>query len=112
MKEELGRIWKLITFEASWLEEGVCCSLRVLLALTFCLAVIEARGATGSGTGLFLEANGGKSGWLCVVIFSEFSGLESPRLDCVSSLELSSVEVYKKGELASTSMFAEAHKDR
>ena len=96
MKEELGRIWKLITFEASWFEEGVCYSLRVLLALTFCLAVIGARGATGSGTGLFLEADGGESGWLCMMIFSEVSGLESSRLDCVSSLEVSSVEVYKK----------------
>ena len=96
MKEELGRIWKLITFEASWFEEGVCYSLRVLLALTFCLAVIGARGATGSGTGLFLKADGGESGWLCMMIFSEVSGLESSRLDCVSSLEVSSVEVYKK----------------
>ena len=97
MKEELGRIWKLITFEASWFEEGVCCSLRVLLALTFCLAVIGARGATGSGTGLFLEADDGESGWLCMMIFSEVSGLESSRLDCVSSLEMSSVEVCKQG---------------
>ena len=112
MKEESGRVWKVITFEASWFVEGACGSFRVLLVLTLCPALIGARGATGSGTGLFLEADGGKSGWLCVVIFSEFSGLESPRLDCVSSLELSSVEVYKKRELVSTSMFAEAHKDR
>ena len=96
MKEELGRVWKVITFEASWLDEGACGSFRVFLVLTLCPALIGARAATGSGTGLFLEADGGKSGWLCMVIFSEFSGLESPRLDCVSSLELSSVEVYKK----------------
>ena len=112
MKEEPGRVWRVITFEASWFDEGACGSFRVLLVLTLCPALIGARGATGSGTGLFLEADGGKSGWLCVVIFSEFSGLESPRLDCVSSLELSSVEVYKKRELVRTSMFAEAHKDR
>ena len=92
MRKELGRIWKLITFEASWSEEGVCCSFRILLTLTFCFALIGARGATGSGTGLFLEADGGESGWLCIVIFSEVSGLESSRLDCVSSLEMSSVE--------------------
>ena len=77
-------------------EEGACVSFRVLLVLTLCLALIGARGATGSGAGLFLEADDGKSGCLCVVIFAEFSGLESPRLDCVSSLELSSMEVYKK----------------
>ena len=64
-----------------------------------CPALSEARGATGSGTGLFLGADGCKSGWLCVVIFSEFSGLESSGLDCVSSLELFSLEAYvKEGE--------------
>ena len=96
MKEEQGRVWRVITFEASWFDEGACGSFRVLLVLTSGPALIEARGATGSGTGLFLEADGGTSGWLCVVVFSEFSGLEFPRLDCVSSLELSSVEVYEK----------------
>ena len=34
---------------------------------------------------LFLKADGGKSGWLCVVVFSELLGLESLRLNCVSS---------------------------
>jgi hypothetical protein len=47
----------------------------------------------GSGADLFLEADGGKSGWLCVVVFPELPKLESLRLDCVSSLEFSSVEV-------------------
>ena len=112
MKEEPGKVWKVVTFEASWFDEGACGSFRVLLVLTLCPALIGTRGATGSGTGLFLEADGGKSGWLCMVIFSELSGLEPPRLDCVSSLELSSREVYKKGELVNTNMFAAAHKDR
>ena len=89
------------TFEASWLREGDCSSLRILLTQTFYPALGEARGATVSGTGLFLEADCGKSGWLCIETFvkegvfsafSEVSGLESSRLDCVSSLEMSSVE--------------------
>src|SRR3954465_2160326 len=96
MKDEPGRVWRVITFEASWFDEGACGSFRVLLVLTPCPALIGAWGATGSGTGLFLEADGGKSGWLCVVIFPELFELESPRSDCVSSLELSSVEAYIK----------------
>ena len=91
MKEEPGRVWKVITFEASWFDEGVCGSFRVLLVLTLCPALIGARGATGSGTGLFLEADDVKSGCLCFFIFSWFSWLKSPLFDCVSSLELSSV---------------------
>ena len=78
MKEEQGGVWRIITFEASWFDAGACVSFRVFLVLTSCPALVEARGATGSGTGLFLEADGGKSGWLCVVIFSELSGLEFP----------------------------------
>ena len=78
MKEKPGRVWRVITFEASWFEGGACGSFRGLLVLTSCPALIEARGAAGSGTGLFREADGGKSGWLCVVVFSEFSGLEFP----------------------------------
>lgn len=115
MKGEPGRVWRVITLEASWFDEGACGSFRVLLVLTPCPASIGARGgATGSEAGLFLEADGGKSGWLCVVVFPELSELESPRLDGVSSLELSSVEAYiiTKGELVSTSMSTEDHKDR
>jgi hypothetical protein len=64
-----------------------------------CPALSETRRATGSGTGLFLEADGGRTGRLCVAMFSEFSGLESSGLDCVSSLELFSLEAYvKEGE--------------
>ena len=94
------RAWRVITFEASWLDEEVCSPLRALLGLTACPASTDARGATGSGTGLFLEADGGKSGWLCVVVLSESAGLESPRLDCVSSLEVSSMETCKKGRVS------------
>ena len=78
MKEESGRVWKVITLEASWFDEGACGSFRVLLVLTLCPVLIGARGATGSGAGRFLEADDSKSGWLYVVIFSEFSGLEFP----------------------------------
>jgi hypothetical protein len=58
--------------------------------------LIGAWEAAGSGADLFLEADGGKSGWLCVVVFPELPELESLRLDCVSSLEFSSVEVCKR----------------
>ena len=57
-------------------------------------------GATGSGTGLFLEADGGKSGWFGVVVLSESAGLESPRLDYVSSLEVSLMETCEKGRVS------------
>jgi hypothetical protein len=92
--------WMVITFEASWFDEGACGSFRALLMHRLfvrrppCPTLVGAWGAAGLGAGLFLEADGGKSGWLCVVIFPELSELESPRLDCVSSLELSSVEAY------------------
>jgi hypothetical protein len=69
------------------------------LGLTACPASTDARGATGSGTGLFLEADGGTSGWLCVVVLSEPAELESPRLNGVSSLEVSSMETCKKGRV-------------
>jgi hypothetical protein len=39
----------------------------------------------GSGADLFLEADGGKSGWLCVVTVSELPEFEALRLNCVSS---------------------------
>ena len=55
MKEEPGKVWKVITFEASWFDEGACGSFRVLLMLTSGPALIEARGATGSGTGLIRQ---------------------------------------------------------
>jgi hypothetical protein len=61
-----------------------------------CPALIGAWEAAGSGADLFLEADGGKSGWLCVVVFPELPELESLRLDCVSSLEFSSVEACKR----------------
>ena len=96
-KKGVVRVWRVITFEASWLDEEVCRPLRALLGLTDCPASTDARGATGSGTGLFLEADGGKSGWLCVVVLSESVGFESPRLDCVPSLDVSSIETCEKG---------------
>jgi hypothetical protein len=68
----------VITVEAFWFDEGACGSFRVLLVPTPCPALIEAWGAAVSGTGLFLEADGGKSGWLFVVTFPELSELESP----------------------------------
>jgi hypothetical protein len=89
MKNEPKRVWRVITFEASWFDGGACGSFRVLLVLTPCPA-----GAAVSGAGLFLEADGGKSGWLFVVTFLELSELESPWLDRVSSLKLSSGEAY------------------
>jgi hypothetical protein len=48
--------------------------------------------AAVSGADLFLEADGGESGWLYVVAFPELPELDSLRLDCVSSREFSSVE--------------------
>ena len=93
-------MWRVITRESSRLDEEACSSLRALLGLTACPASTDARGATGSGTGLFLEADGGKSGWLCVVVLSESAELESPRLDCVSSLEMSSMEACEKGRVS------------
>jgi hypothetical protein len=93
-------VWRVITFAASWLDEEVFSPLRALLGLTACPASTDARGATGSGTGLFLGADGGKSGWLCVVVLSESVGLESPRLDWVSSLEVSLMETCKKGRVS------------
>ena len=99
-KKGVVRVWRVITFEASWLDEEVCSPLRALLGLTACPASTDARGATVSGTGLFLGADGGKSGWLCVVVLSESVGLESPRLDCVSSLEVSLMETCKKGRVS------------
>jgi hypothetical protein len=92
-------VWRVITLEASWLGEEVCSPLRAFLGLTACPASTDARGATGSGTGLFLEADGGTSGWLCVVVLSEPAELESPRLNGVSSLEVSSMETCKKGRV-------------
>jgi hypothetical protein len=64
--------------EAPWLGEEVCSPLRALLGLTACPTSTDARGATGSGAGLFLEADGGTSGWLCVVALSESAELEFP----------------------------------
>jgi hypothetical protein len=93
-------VWRVITLVASWLGEEVCSPLRALLGPTACPASTDARGATGSGTGLFLEADGGKSGWLCMLVLSESAGLESPRLDCVSSLEVSLMETCKKGRVS------------
>jgi hypothetical protein len=55
-----------------------------------------ARGAAGSGTDLFLEADGGTSGWLGVMVLSESVGLDSPSLGCVSSWDVSSTEACKR----------------
>ena len=90
------KIWRVITFETSWLDEEVCRPLRVLLELMDCPASADARGATGSGTDLFLEADGGKSGWLCVAVLSESAGFESPLLECVFLLDVSSMETCEK----------------
>ena len=73
MKRKPRRVWEAITFEGSWFDEEACGSFRALLVFTPCSVWIETRGATGSGTGLFLEADGGTSGWLCVVFFSGLS---------------------------------------
>jgi hypothetical protein len=43
-----------------------------------CPALMGAGEAVGSGADLFLEADGGESGWLCVVVFPELPELESP----------------------------------
>ena len=83
-------------FETSWLDEEACSPLRALLGPTAGPASTDARGAAGSGTGLFLGADCGKSGWLGVMVLSESVGPNSPRLDCVSSLEVSSMEPCKK----------------
>jgi hypothetical protein len=58
--------------------------------------LIGAGEATGSGADLFLKADSARSGWLCVVVFPELPEFESPRLDCVPSLEFSSVEVCER----------------
>src|SRR3954464_7788451 len=93
MKNKQGGAGKTLTFGASWCGEGACSSFRILL-LTTCPALVGAWEDTDSETGLFLGADDGASGWLCVVVFPEWSELGSPRLDCVSSLRLSSVEAY------------------
>ena len=77
-KKQLVRAWRVMTFETSWLDEEVCSPLRALLGLTAGPASTDARGAVGSGTGLFLGADGGKSGWLGVVVLSESVGPDSP----------------------------------
>jgi hypothetical protein len=61
-----------------------------------CPAFGEAWEGAGSGDDIFLEADGGKSGWLGVVFSPEVPELESSRLDCVSSLDISSVEVCER----------------
>jgi hypothetical protein len=96
MKYEPGGI---ITFETSWLGEEACGSLRALLTHRLFVrspVLIGAWEEAGSGADLFLEADGGKSGWLCVVVFPELPELEFSRLDCVSSLEFSSVEACER----------------
>ena len=61
-----------------------------------CPASTDARGATGSGTDLFLEADGDKSGWFCVAVLSESDGFVSPLLECVFLLDVSSTETCEK----------------
>jgi hypothetical protein len=60
-----------------------------------CLVLMGVRRAAGLRADLFLEAEGGTFGWFYVVMFPEVPKLEPRRLDCVSSLVLSSVKVYK-----------------
>src|SRR3954464_6442137 len=93
MKNKQSGARRMLTIGASWCGGGACSSSRIRL-LTTCPALVGAWGETGSGTDLFLEADGGTSGWLCVAGFPEWSELGSPRLDWVSSLRLSSVEAY------------------
>jgi hypothetical protein len=68
----------VMIFETSWLDEEVCGPLRALLGPTAGPASTDARGAAGSGTGLFLGADGGTSGWFGVAVLSESVGLDSP----------------------------------
>jgi hypothetical protein len=70
----------MMIFETSWLDEEACGPLRALLGPTAGPASTGARGAVGSGTDLFLEADGGESGWLGVMVLSESVGPSSPRL--------------------------------
>jgi hypothetical protein len=51
-------LMKGVRFLSSPLDASALCALTALPRSDWSL------GATGSGTGLFLEANGGKSGWL------------------------------------------------
>jgi hypothetical protein len=93
MKYKPGEVF---TFETSWLGEETCGSLRALLTHRLFVrspVLMEAWGEAGSGVALFLEADGGRSGWLCVVVFPELPELECSRLNSVPSLEFSSVEV-------------------
>src|SRR4051812_45578857 len=82
--------------ETSWLGEEACCPLRALLGPAVGPASTGARGAAGSGADLFLEADGGESGWFGVMVLSESVGPSSPRLVWVFSLEVSSTEACKK----------------
>jgi hypothetical protein len=89
----------VITFETSWLGEETCGSLRALLTHRLferSPVLMGAWGEAGSGADLFLEADGGRSGWLCVVVFPELPELEFSRLDSVPSLEFSSVEACER----------------
>ena len=85
-----------VTFDISLFNGEACGSLRALLIHRLsvrrlpCLALMRVWETTCSGADLFLEADGGKSGWLCVVVVSELPELESLQLDCVSSLEFPS----------------------
>jgi hypothetical protein len=102
MKYEPRRVWRVIPFKTSWFNEEVCGCLRALLMHQLFVrnppgpALMGAWEAAGSGADLFLEADGGKSGWLGVVLFPEVPELESLQLDCESSLEISSVEVCER----------------
>src|SRR4051812_14338470 len=94
---------RMLTFGASWCGGEADSSSRIRL-LTTCSALAGAWGETGSGIDLFLEADGGTSGWPCVAVFSEWPETGSSRSDVVSSLRFSSAETYgKEGRIISTS---------
>src|SRR4051812_30758142 len=93
-------------FETSGIKKEARSPLRALLGPTAAPASTGARGAVGSGADLFLEADGGESGWFGVMVLSESVGPSSPRLVWVSLLEVSSTEACKRGEPVSASMSA------
>src|SRR3954471_24072130 len=106
MKNKRSRTRGRLTFGASWCGGEACSSSRIRL-LTTCSALAGAWGETGSGTDLFLEADGGTSGWPCVAVFSEWSETGSSRSDGVSSFRFSSAEACgKEGRIISTSTWA------
>src|SRR4051812_4318957 len=95
MKNKQSGKRRVLTFGASWCGGEACSSSRIRL-LTTCSALAGAWGETGSGTDLFLEADGGTSGWPCVAVLSTWPETGSSRSDVVSSFRFSSAETYGK----------------